>query len=187
MSAQSEQPESLDQILAQFLVELEHAPDGVQTLRNYEANFSQYAAQFRDVFEMRKLLGRETAAADQSPPVRLGDFHIVREISRGGMKVIYEAIQDPLDRRVAVATIRDGRVLPQYRERFLREQRVLARLHQTNTASIPAGPPASAVRRIDMCHRSTRPRLLIWHTPPSHRGVASHIQSRPLGVDWPAS
>jgi serine/threonine protein kinase len=53
---------------------------------------------------------------------------------------LYEAVQEPLGRRVIVKTIR--RDIPQLsdraRGRFLREQRILARLHHTHIVPIHA-------------------------------------------------
>src|SRR5262245_8839011 len=36
------------------------------------------------------------------PPQRLGEYRIEREIGRGGMGVVYEAVHEPLGRRVAL-------------------------------------------------------------------------------------
>jgi eukaryotic-like serine/threonine-protein kinase len=66
----------------------------------------------------------------------LGEFRIIRELPGGGMGRIYEAIQQSLGRRVALKTIRGDRLSPQKRERFLREQAVLAALHQTHIVPI---------------------------------------------------
>ena len=73
---------------------------------------------------------------DDAVPPRLGDFYLRREIARGGMGVIYEAVQEPLGRRVAVKVIRRKQISPSARERFLREQKVLARLHQSHIVPI---------------------------------------------------
>jgi eukaryotic-like serine/threonine-protein kinase len=57
------------------------------------------------------------------------------------MGAIYEAVQEPFHRRVAVKTIRSDRrrLAAGARDRFLREQEVLARLHHTHIVPIHAG------------------------------------------------
>ena len=68
---------------------------------------------------------------------RLGDLRIVREIGRGGMGIVYEAVQESLGRTVAV------KVLPKHRlksdkalARFQRESKTAARLHHTNIVPV---------------------------------------------------
>ncbi len=73
---------------------------------------------------------------DQEIPDRLGEFRIIRAIDHGGMGIIYEAMQDRLDRRVAVKTIRGQRLHPMDEQRFLCEQKVLALLHHTHIVPI---------------------------------------------------
>lgn len=74
---------------------------------------------------------------DAPHPVRLGDYRIVREIGRGGMGIVYEAIQESLGRRVAL------KMLPTHAsqdktklQRFLREAQAAARLHHTNIVPV---------------------------------------------------
>jgi WD40 repeat protein len=67
----------------------------------------------------------------------VGEFRVVRELGRGGMGVVYEAVQEPLGRRVALKVLP-----PQYaktshlRERFQREAQAAARLHHTNIVPV---------------------------------------------------
>jgi eukaryotic-like serine/threonine-protein kinase len=76
-------------------------------------------------------------APSPSKDRRLGDYHILREVGRGGMGVVYEAEQMSLGRRVAlkvlpshIARDRDGL------ERFRREAKSAARLHHTNIVPV---------------------------------------------------
>ena len=78
------------------------------------------------------------AASPGPPPIdRLGDFHLLREVGRGGMGVVYEAEQQSLGRRVALkvlsaGVVRDGK----QKRRFEREARAAAKLHHTNIVPV---------------------------------------------------
>jgi WD40 repeat protein/serine/threonine protein kinase len=71
------------------------------------------------------------------PWKRLGDYRIVRLIGHGGMGEVYEAMQEPLGRRVALKILsisqrHDARAL----ERFRREAKTAASLHHTNIVPV---------------------------------------------------
>ena len=74
----------------------------------------------------------------QVPPV-LGDYHIVREIGRGGMGIVYEAEQVSFPRKVALKVLP---VAPAFEARFLarfqREARTALQLHHTNIVPVYA-------------------------------------------------
>ena len=88
--------------------------------------------------------GDRTAARDGGaqaaapPPLeQLGEYRILREIGRGGMGVVYEAIQETLRRRVAL------KILPMHRridaiqmQRFQLEARSAARLHHSSIVPV---------------------------------------------------
>jgi serine/threonine protein kinase len=70
-------------------------------------------------------------------PGRLGDYRIVREIGRGGMGVVYEAVQESLGRTVALKVLLQQMLAdPKRVERFEQEARIAARLHHTNIVPV---------------------------------------------------
>lgn len=69
----------------------------------------------------------------------LGDFRLVREIGRGGMGVVYEAVQLSLDRRVAVKVLPMAAALDDRQlQRFRNEAQAAAQLHHTNIVPVYA-------------------------------------------------
>ena len=68
---------------------------------------------------------------------RLGDFEIVREVGRGGMGVVYEALQISLGRRVALKVLPFAAMLDPHRlQRFQNEARAAACLHHGNIVPV---------------------------------------------------
>ena len=67
----------------------------------------------------------------------LGDYRIVREIGRGGMGTVFEAVQESLGRRVALKVLPGTFALdPKRLERFRREARATARIHHPNIVPV---------------------------------------------------
>ena len=79
--------------------------------------------------------GLETPEAAPARP--LGDFQLLREIGRGGMGVVYEAVQLSLGRRVAVKILPFAAALDQrHLQRFKNEAQAAAQLHHTNIVPV---------------------------------------------------
>ncbi len=77
------------------------------------------------------------AGREVTVPRVLGDYRVVREIGRGGMGVVYEAVQESLGRHVALKVLPDRRILaPNQLERFIREAKAAALLHHTNIVPV---------------------------------------------------
>jgi serine/threonine protein kinase len=88
-----------------------------------------------------QMQGPATAQADdESATARpLGDFKLLREIGRGGMGVVYEAVQLSLGRRVAVKVLPFAATLDaRHLQRFRNEAQAAAQLHHTNIVPVYA-------------------------------------------------
>ena len=83
--------------------------------------------------------GRAEMPIDLSNAQPLGDFRLLREIGRGGMGVVYEAMQLSLGRRVALKVLPLAAAMDsRYLERFHNEAQAAARLHHTNIVPVYA-------------------------------------------------
>ncbi len=120
------------------------------TVSEYAEKHPELAAQIHELFPALVAMEQFGSGANQTSepaaprpetvepiPERLGDYRILREIARGGMGIVYEAVQESLGRHVAL------KVMPQYRlhnpnqlERFQREARAAAMLHHTNIVPV---------------------------------------------------
>tara|TARA_R110002049_G_scaffold2750_10_gene22449 strand:- start:94520 stop:97204 length:2685 start_codon:yes stop_codon:yes gene_type:complete len=77
------------------------------------------------------------ASLGSSRPERLGDYQLVRQIGRGGMGVVFEAVQKSLDRKVAVKVLPKSLLEDQQQlDRFEREARTAGSLHHTNIVPV---------------------------------------------------
>ena len=70
-------------------------------------------------------------STDSETPAALGDFRIVRELGRGGMGIVYEALQLSLGRHVALKVLSFASGLDPIRlQRFRNEAQSAAQLHR---------------------------------------------------------
>jgi hypothetical protein len=68
---------------------------------------------------------------------QLGDFRIVGELGRGGMGVVFDAVQESLGRRVALKVLPQASLLTGNQlERFRREAHIAAQLHHSNIVPV---------------------------------------------------
>ena len=118
------------------------------SLSEYTRRYPHLAERIRKLFpalvvmeEFGSVAGPDTgpyrAAAGGLPPRQLGDYRILREVGRGGMGVVYEAVQESLGRHVALKVLPPGALLnPTFLARFQREAKAAARLHHTNIVPV---------------------------------------------------
>ena len=96
-----------------------------------------------------------------STPPRIGEYHIVREIGRGGMGIVYEALQPSLNRPVAIKVMSFAALLKRgARERFAVEAEIIGRLHHSHIVRIygigeQAGLPYFVMEYVDGIPLST--------------------------------
>ena len=84
----------------------------------------------------RSLAGEMEPSTGRRPLPTIEGFRIVREIGRGGMGVIYEAIELALGRRTALKVLLAHHDSMTGAERFHREARAAAKLHHTNIVPV---------------------------------------------------
>ncbi len=114
------------------------------TIEEYVLRYPEYAELIRSVLPSIALVERVSIndsmarnAIAVGQPKALGDYEIVREIGRGGMGVVYEAIQRSLNRHVAlkvISSLISGN--SKHNSRFRREAEAAASLHHTNIVPI---------------------------------------------------
>lgn len=82
-------------------------------------------------------LAQKTPAQTTAALERLGDYRILHRIGQGGMGIVYEAVHESLDRRVAVKMLLPQLAVSQEQvARFVREAQAAARLHHTNIVPV---------------------------------------------------
>src|SRR3954451_12064779 len=82
-------------------------------VEEYASRYPDLAGDIRELFPA--LLALENAGPQAPPPTpavpqSLGDYRLVREVGRGGMGVVYEAVRLSLGRRVALKVLAPGAV-----------------------------------------------------------------------------
>jgi serine/threonine protein kinase len=122
------------------------------SIEEYAAKYPELADEIRELLPALVQLERDMsvdgavtgslqagprAATLRGAPRQLGDYTILREVGRGGMGVVYEAVQQSLGRHVAL------KVLPwpavgasSQLNRFQLEARSAAKLHHTNIVPV---------------------------------------------------
>jgi WD40 repeat protein/serine/threonine protein kinase len=143
-----------DRILMDLLDEMARQAQAGEAVdvEAYLAAHSEYADRLRQLLpavEALAELGHSAVAGEASvPPAgpdfdpeqgRLGDYRIRREVGRGGMGAVYEAMQISLGRRVALKMLPFAAALdPKQLQRFKNEAQAAAHLHHTNIVPVHA-------------------------------------------------
>jgi len=84
-------------------------------------------------------VGGEPASGKEEAPLISGKYRILREVGRGGMAVVYEAVDVQLDKKFALKKMRAGASMSEReRDRFMKEARITAKLRHPNIVDIYA-------------------------------------------------
>jgi hypothetical protein len=144
----SPREQRLHEVLAAFLAEVEagRSPDREALLRQYPDLSAELRAFFTDHDRMRRVAAPVRAlaatpsaplpaATETVPPpgvIRVryfGDYELLEELGRGGMGIVYKALQRSLNRLVALKMILSAQFAsPAEVERFRREAQAVAQL-----------------------------------------------------------
>ncbi len=85
--------------------------------------------------------------------IEIPAYRIVRQLGRGGMATVYLAIQQSVDREVALKVMAPALLVdPDFGERFLREARIAAKLHHRHVVGIHDVGHAGNLHYIAMEH-----------------------------------
>ncbi len=113
------------------------------SIGEYEARHPEQAEKIRKflatvaMMEQLKSASRPSGKDQGQPmPERIGEFRVVRVLGRGGMGVVYEAVQESLGRHVALKAMHHVHLDAKRLQRFQRETRAVAQLHHTNIVPI---------------------------------------------------
>jgi serine/threonine protein kinase len=141
----SERERRLHQVVAAWL---EAAAAGTAlTPEQMQLRYPEFTAELAEFFAGRDFLERLAAplrevvvrpgAGPEGLPQQLGEYRLLREVGRGGMAVVYEAVQESLGRHVALKVLPTHALLAaEHRERFRREARAAALLHHSNIVPV---------------------------------------------------
>ncbi len=111
----------------------------------YTKRYPDNADEIRELLESISLIETfkqsKSAVSDASarqPAFReLDDYKIIREIGRGGMGIVFEAIHEPLGRKVAIKVLANNLLgESKHLVRFRREARAAAKLRHTNIVPV---------------------------------------------------
>jgi tetratricopeptide (TPR) repeat protein len=143
-SAASENDLVLNRLAEEFAVRFRRGER--PSIQEYVDRYPELADEIRDfipaVVKLEQAKDDREAAHDAAaagaPPIeKLGDFHLLREVGRGGMGVVYEAEQESLGRRVALKVLSPEVLRAGHqKQRFEREARAAAKLHHTNIVPV---------------------------------------------------
>src|SRR2546423_14390333 len=152
-ASRHDEDEALASIVAQIADEFAEELDrgGHPDVEQFAGRHPEIAGVVREVLASVRMVRTSTSQAGNRDAIQtivgpqshgtrvLGDFHLVREIGRGGMGIVYEAMQISLGRRVALKVLPFAAALdPRHLQRFKNEAQAAAHLQHPNIVPVYA-------------------------------------------------
>lgn len=118
------------------------------SIEEYALRYRDWAAQIRELFPLIESLERwkvdkeveclRRNVPDEFPVRQLGEYRILRELGRGGMGIVFEAVHQQTGRHDAVKLLpwRYAADMAQWKERFQREAATIAKLRHPNIVRV---------------------------------------------------
>lgn len=140
-------PDLLNELAYEFVERMRRGEQ--PSVEEFARLHPELAAEIQDLFPALVLVeqldplarsapaGKAVPAIDSPAPTQLGEYRILRPIGRGGMGVVYEAVQESLGRHVALKVLSSNSTTNAVLlERFKREAQAAAQLHHTNIVPV---------------------------------------------------
>jgi len=118
------------------------------SIEDYAARYRDWAAQIRELFPLIQTLEHwksdkevdclRRSVPEEFPVRQLGNYRLVRELGRGGMGIVFEAVHEQTGERRAVKLLpwRFAADMHLWEERFRREATTIARLKHANIVRV---------------------------------------------------
>ena len=118
------------------------------SIEEYARRYRDWAQQIRELFPLIESLERwktdkeveclRRSVPEEFPVRQLGSYRLIRELGRGGMGIVFEAIHDDTQKRFAVKLLpwRFAADMAGWEERFRREATTIARLRHANIVQV---------------------------------------------------
>ena len=139
-------PEILEKIVAEFTGRIRAGE--LPAIGEYQARFPKLREEIEELLASVAMIEQLKGSSEPQPNNQklldtvsqlssIGSYRLVREIGRGGMGVVFEAVHESLGRRVAIKVMPTPLVNgAKYVERFKHEAQSAAKLHHTNIVGV---------------------------------------------------
>ena len=125
----------IDTILADYFLALETGEDeGIETICN---RHPEHADEIQGFFNLQSSIFKSLENLDPPSKIEIEGFEILREIGRGGMGIVFEAIQTNLNRHVAIKVLKEGALAsPGAKARFKEEAKLIAHFQNDHIVDV---------------------------------------------------